>query len=186
MIVMMSNKMKMLWTTASLMAVLGLAGCASAPILPSEAHSTKTLVLEEALNGLTHGEGTVTDITGDITRFNVEIHGNWDGKVLTLAEDFNYEDGKKERKTWKLTSLGDGRFQGVREDVIGTAAVFQDANAVRLDYQVTLDTSLGKIDCRFRDLLYLEPDGTVRNTATVSKFGIRVARINLTMRPDKP
>ena len=183
---MKGNNMNKLWIAASLGAALFLGGCASAPILPSEARSAKTLVLEQALNGLTLGDGTVTDITGGTTRFKVEIHGNWDGNVLTLVEDFNYEDGKKERKTWKLTSLGNGRFQGVREDVIGTAAVFQDANAVRLDYHVTLDTSLGKLDCRFRDLLYLEPDGTVRNTATVSKFGIRLARVSLTMRPNKP
>ena len=178
--------MNKLWIAASLSAALSLAGCASAPILPSEARSAKTLVLEQGLKGLTHGDGSVTDITGGITRFKVEIHGNWDGNILTLVEDFNYENGKKERKTWKLASLGNGRFQGVREDVIGTAAVVQDENAVRLDYQVTLDTSLGKLDCRFRDLLYLEPDGTVQNTATVSKFGIRLARVSLTMRPNKP
>lgn len=178
--------MNKLWIAATFGAALVLSGCASEPILPSEARLSKTLVLEQALNGLTHVDGTVNDITGGITRFKVEINGNWDGNVLTLVEDFNYEDGKKERKTWKLTSLGNGRFQGVREDVIGTAAVFQDGNSVRIDYKVTLDTSLGKIDCRFRDLLYLEPDGTVRNIATVSKFGIRLARVSLTMRPNKP
>ena len=70
--------MNKLWIAASLGAALFLGGCASAPILPSEARSAKTLVLEQALNGLTLGDGTVTDITGGITRFKVEIHGNWD------------------------------------------------------------------------------------------------------------
>ena len=158
-----------------------LVGCATEPRLPEQSGMAKTLVLEQALTGLIRGDGTVTDITGDITRFKVEIHGDWDGSILTLIEDFKYEDGKKERKTWKLASLGNGRFQGIREDVIGTAAVYQDGNAVRLDYQVTLDTSFGQLDCRFRDLLYLEPDGSVKNTATVSKLGIRLAQVNITM-----
>ena len=89
--------MNKLWIAATFGAALVLAGCASEPILPSEARLSKTLVLEQALNGLTHGDGTVNDITGGITRFKVEINGNWDGNVLTLVEDFNYEDGKKER-----------------------------------------------------------------------------------------
>jgi hypothetical protein len=143
-------------------------------------------VLEEALNGRTLGDGVfVNSITGSETKFSVVIEGAWDGKVLTLVEDFTYGDGSQERKTWRLTKTADGVYGGVREDVIDTADVRQDGNGVRLDYYVTLATGLGDIDVRFQDLLYLNADGSIANKAVVSKFGLRVGRVDITMRPQR-
>lgn len=145
---------------------------------------TKTLVLEKALAGRTLGDGVfVNSLTGGETKFSVVIDGTWDGKVLTLVEDFAYDSGVKERKTWRLTKFAEGRYDGVREDVVGTAAVYQDGPGVRLDYIVTLETGLGDIDVRFQDLLFLSTDGTIANQAVVSKFGLRIGRVNITMRP---
>ena len=151
-----------------------LAGCASQPDFAMSPPS-RTLVLEEALVGRVLGEGAfVNSITGGKTKFSVVIDGEWDGKVLTLVEDFTYEDRSTDRKTWRLTRTAEGVYVGVREDVVGTAEVRQDGAGVRLDYCVTLATGLGDIDVRFQDLLYLNDDGTIANKAIVSKFGLRV------------
>lgn len=158
-------------------------GCAAMPEF-SVPPPAKKLVLEQALNGRTLGEGVfVNSFTGGTTKFSVVIDGAWDGKVLTLVEDFTYSDGLRERKTWRLTKTADGVYSGVREDVIGTANVRQDGNGVRLDYFVTLSTGLGDLDVRFQDLLYLNADGSIANKAVVSKFGLRVGRVDITMRP---
>ena len=162
---------------------LGLVGCASRPEFAMP-QPTKTLVLEEALVGRVLGEGAfVNSLTGGETTFTVVIDGSWDGTVLTLVEDFTYDDGSTDRKTWRLTRSGDGSFRGQREDVIGSAAVWQDGPGVRLDYYVTLMTGLGGIDVRFQDLLYLNDEGSIANKAVVSKFGLRVGRVDITMRP---
>ena len=145
-----------------------LAACASRPDF-EEKVPAQTLILEKSLAGRTTGDGSfVNSITGGETKFSVVIDGSWDGKVLTLVEDFTYTDGTKERKTWRLTK---------------TAEVRQDGAGVRLDYYVTLSTGLGGIDVRFQDLLYLQADGTIANKAVVSKFGLRVGRVNITMKP---
>ena len=158
-------------------------GCASAPEF-SAPLPQKALVLEKALAGRTLGEGVfVNSLTGGETAFSVVIDGRWDGKVLTLVEDFTYRDGSTDRKTWRLTKTGEGAYRGVREDVIGEADVRQDGPGVRLDYWVTLSTGIGGIDVRFQDLLYLNADGTIANKAVVSKFGLRVGRGDITMRP---
>lgn len=160
-----------------------LSGCAAMPEF-STPPPAKKLVLEEALKGRTLGEGVfVNSFTGGETKFSVVIDGAWDGRVLTLVEDFTYSDGLQERKTWRLTKTADGAYSGVREDVIDTANVRQDGNGVRLDYFVTLSTGLGDIDVRFQDLLYLNADGSIANKAVVSKFGLRVGRVDITMRP---
>ncbi|NOT39206.1 MAG: DUF3833 family protein [Alphaproteobacteria bacterium] len=165
------------------MAGVFLSGCATIPEFSAPPPATK-LVLEKALAGRTFGDGVfVNSITGGETKFSVVIDGAWDGKVLTLIEDFTYSDGLQERKTWRLTRTADGVYSGSREDVIDTADVRQDGNGVRLDYYVTLATGLGDIDVRFQDLLYLNADGSIANVAVVSKFGLRVGRVNITMRP---
>ena len=160
-----------------------LSACASMPEFAGPPPARK-LVLEQALTGRTLGEGAFTNsITGDETAFSVVIEGKWDGKVLTLIEDFTYRDGTQERKTWRLTKTGDGAYQGIREDVVGEAAVRQDGAGVRLDYIVTLQTGLGELDVRFRDLLYLDADGSIANQAVVSKLGLRIGRVTITMHP---
>lgn len=160
-----------------------LAGCATAPDFPSTM-PVKPLVLEKSMVGHSVAEGMfINALTGGETKFKADINGTWTNNVLTLVEDFTYTDGTTERKTWRLTKTGEGRYSGTREDVIGEAAVFQDGNAVRLDYEVTLSTGLGGIDVRFRDLMYLNEDGSISNTATVSKLGLRIGRVALTMQP---
>lgn len=162
-----------------------LIGCASRPEFV-DTRPAKALVLEQALSGRVLGEGAFfNSITGGETRFSVVMDGIWDGKVLKLVEDFTYADGTTDRKTWFLTKKADGVYEGTREDVIGVADVRSDGPGVRLDYEVTLQTGIGALDVRFQDLLYLNDDGSIANKAVVSKFGLRVGRVEITMRPQK-
>ena len=164
---------------------VGLSACATAPGFNEKA-PPRQLILEKDLVGRVLGEGQfINTLTGDETNFSVEINGTWSGKSLTLVEDFSFQDGTKERKTWVLDKLAEGKYAGTREDVLGTADVTQDGLGVRLDYYVTLTTGLGGIDVRFRDLLSLNDDGTIDNKAVVSKFGLRIGRVNITMRPQR-
>lgn len=161
-----------------------LAGCASQPE-NLDLTTPKTMIVEKALTGKLLGDGVfINSLTGGETKFSVLMDGTWDGKKLTLVEDFTFSDGSQERKTWVLTKVGEGVYEGVREDVIGIADVRQDGPNVRLDYYVTLHTGIGGIDVRFRDIMYLNADGTITNKAVVSKFGLRVGRVEITMRPE--
>jgi hypothetical protein len=169
-------------TLAALVVSLALSGCATAPQLQATETPAAPLVLETALAGHLRGDGTVTTLFGDKTHFGVTIEGSWDGAILTLVEDFRYDDGKTERKTWRLSRTAPGQYRGTREDVIGAAMVRQDGDNVRLDYEVLLDTGLGRIRTRFRDILFVEQAGTVRNRATVSKFGLRIATVELLLK----
>jgi hypothetical protein len=158
------------------------AGCASQPEYLDVA-PPKTMVLEQALAGKHVAEGAfVNSLTGGETKFSVVMDGTWDGRKLTLIEDFTFADGTQERKTWVLTKVSEGVYEGTREDVIGVASVFQDGASVRLDYHVTLHTGIGPINVRFRDIMYQNADGSITNRAVVSKFGLRVGRVEITMR----
>ena len=164
-----------------------LAGCASQPEnldLAASAAAPKTMIVEQSLSGKLQGDGVfINSLTGGETKFSVLMDGTWDGKKLTLVEDFTFADGLQERKTWVLTKTAEGVYQGTREDVIGVADIRQDGAAVRLDYEVTLHTGIGPIDVRFRDIMQYQPDGSILNEAVVSKFGLRIGRVAITMRP---
>ena len=135
--------------------------------------------MEEFFAGVTDGEGVfVNSWTGTERRFRVVIAGFWDGKELTLVEDFDYADGEKDRKTWRLQSQGPGAFTGTREDVVGLARVWTEDRRVRLEYSV----ELGGWTVDFADIMALRADGTLLNLATVAKWGLRIGRVELVLR----
>lgn len=165
----------LLVTTLSLTA----AGCASAP----DAEGARKLTLEEFFQGPVTARGTfVNSFTGAVRGLTVAIDSSFDGKTLTLVEDFAYDDGERDQKTWRLTRTGDRTYTGTREDVIGEAKAFPDGDNMRLEYVVALKTEAwGDIHVRFRDVLALDEDGTLVNKAVVSKWGLRLGRVELRM-----
>ncbi|GAM98556.1 putative lipoprotein precursor [alpha proteobacterium U9-1i] len=107
-----------------------------------------------------------------------------EGDVFVLVEDFEYDDGERDRKTWRLRRVSEGRYSGTREDVVGEAVAFQDGPALRLEYDVRLPGEDGRPGrkVRFRDVLVRTGDG-ILNRANVGLFGLRVARVELTISP---
>ncbi len=165
---------------APLLTALGmtlLTACATPPEAPATARST--LVLEEFFPGRTTGEGVFVNAWSGARRpFEVTIDGTWDGRTLTLVEDFVFADGERDRKTWTFVRTAPGVYSGTREDVVGTARAWTDGKVVRLEYTV----KLGGWNVDFSDVLALESPETVLNTATVGKWMLRVGRVELRLR----
>lgn len=167
------------------LAALTLAGCATRPAAPAEAIPAFTLT--EDLAGRTIGRGRFSSITGADRAFTAELNGRMEGEVFVLVEDFLFEDGERDRKTWRLTPDGPGRWRGVREDVIGEAAGFQDGDGFRLEYLIGLPKEGGGVrTVKFRDVLVRTGEGVVVNRATVGYFGFRVGRVDLTITREAP
>ncbi len=152
--------------------------CATRPPLPLEA-SGESFLVERDLAGQTTARGEFTTITGVRRGFTAHLNGAWDGETLTLVEDFEFDDGERDRKTWRLTRLASGEYQGTREDVVGQARGYQDGAVFRLEYDVLLPNGEGQRKVRFRDVMALSNSGAVINDATVGWFGIRVGAVSL-------
>lgn len=143
------------------------------------------LVLEEFFRGTLTASGTFFNTRDGSQRgLKVRMKGTWDGRTLTLVEDFVYSDGERDRKTWRFTKVAEGRYVGTREDVLGTADIIQDGDAVRLRYTARVATKGGSsYDIRFDDLLVKTDARTVRNTADLSfLYFIPVGKVDLTIR----
>jgi hypothetical protein len=135
----------------------------------------RDFALEAFFAGRTDAEGSFRAITGQQRRFTVSLHGKWDGRTLTLREDFTFDDGTRDRKTWRFVKTGPGSYRGTREDVVGETLVRIDGKVARFSYLVYLDAANRRNKVRFHDTMTLRDDGKVLNSAFVTKFGLPVA-----------
>ncbi|OCW59055.1 DUF3833 family protein [Hoeflea olei] len=139
----------------------------------------RDLRLEDFFAGKTYAFGSFGSITGVSRSFRVDLTGTVRGKVLTLREDFRYDDGERDTKTWVFTRTGPNTYTGTREDVLGETTVHLSGNTARFSYRVDLDPSEKRNVVRFFDKLVLLEDDTLRNTALVTKFALPVARVRV-------
>ena len=103
-------------------ALLMLAGCAS-PAVEQYAAEQPRLLLREYFDGPMTAHGVFTDRSGQVVRrFTVKLVGRWNGPEGVLEEDFFYSDGKTERRVWRLTDHGGGRYTGRADDVVTSSA----------------------------------------------------------------
>ena len=144
--------------------------------LPAQA---KDLKLEDFFKGKTYAYGSFGAITGLRRSFRVDLTGHVRGKVLTLREDFRYDDGERDTKTWIFTRTGPKTYTGTREDVVGQTTVHLSGNTARFTYRVDLNPGDKPNIVRFYDKLVLQDDGTLRNTALVTKFLLPIARVKV-------
>ncbi len=153
-------------------------------VLACAALATAPAKAEDAMirffTGKTEATGKFAAINGVRRSFDVKLRGHWNGKTLRLIEDFAYEDGVKNRKTWVMTKVRDGVYTGTREDVVGETTIRVSGNTARFNYLVDVEEGPGENIVRFYDTLRFAPDGrTMKNTAFVTKYGLPVARVRV-------
>jgi hypothetical protein len=159
---------------------LTLAACASAPTPADYASESPTLDLRSYFNGPLTAHGLFTDRSGKVVRrFTVKMTGTWTGNQGVLDEDFTYSDGKKEKRVWRLTDLGNGRYSGRADDVVGEAAGVSAGNALNWRYTLALKLDERVVNVQFDDWMYLMNERVMLNKAAMSKFGIYLGEVTL-------
>lgn len=163
------------------LAAFALAGCASVDI--SDYRAERPLLdLAQYFNGTVDGWGMFQDRSGRVVkRFHVRIDASWDGNAGTLDEHFEFSDGTKENRVWKLVKDGD-RYTGTAGDVVGTAHGSAAGNALRWNYvlALTVDGSTWHVD--MDDWMFLVDERTMLNRTTMSKLGVRIGEVTLSFR----
>jgi Protein of unknown function (DUF3833) len=160
--------------------VLVLAGCASAPAPADYAGQMPLLDLRSYFNGPLTAHGIFTDRSGKVLRrFSVRMTGTWNGNQGVLDEDFTYSDGKTERRVWRLTDHGNGRYSGRADDVVGEAVGQAAGNALNWRYTLALPVDGRVWELQFDDWMFLMNDGVMLNKAVMSKFGVTLGEVTL-------
>lgn len=146
-----------------------------------------SLVLEDYFSGPVYAWGIFEDRFGNLRReFLVEIDAYMEDNVLVLDEYFLYSDGEKDRRIWRITPEGNGRYVGRADDIIGTAEGVVRGNALTWRYQMDLKVGDGSWRVTFDDWMFLQPGGVLINRATVRKWGVELGQVTLSfMRGDQ-
>jgi hypothetical protein len=165
--------------TLGLAGAVMLAGCAG-PTPADYAAERPVLDLKTYFNGKLKAHGIFTDRSGKVVRrFVVDMTGTWNGNQGVLDERFTYSDGKTERRVWRLTDEGNGRWSGRADDVVGTAVGIASGNALNWSYTLRLPVDDKVYDVQFDDWMYLVDERVMLNKAVMSKFGIRLGEVTL-------
>jgi len=137
-------------------------------------------LLEDFFVGRSTGHGVFKSWIAGVHRpFRVRLRGTRHGRTLILVEDFFYDDGERDRKTWTFVRTGPDTYEGTREDVVGKAKIKAYSDRITLKYLVDVPTKNGKTRVRFSDVISKQDDGSVLNVARVSKFGLKIGSVRL-------
>lgn len=153
----------------------------TAVVSQTQTSSAADFNLERYFIGKTSATGSFSAINGFKRNFTVALTGKWNGHTLTLLEEFLYDDGLRERKTWRFKKINTNTYRGTREDVVGQTLVTIKGNTAHFTYlmDVSEDNRV-----RFHDTMTLRPDGTLLNNALITKYGFPVALTKVEFKRD--
>ncbi|WP_084429237.1 DUF3833 domain-containing protein [Aliagarivorans marinus] len=142
--------------------------------------SSPVLVLEDFFEGRTQAWGVFEDRFGNLKRsFTVDITGIVEGDMLVLDERFVFDDGELQQRVWHIKLLGDGKYVGFADDVIGQAHGEQAGNALRWQYRLALEVDGRTWQVNFDDWMFLQPGNVLINRAKMSKWGLNLGSVSL-------
>jgi len=142
-------------------------------------------ILKKHLSGRILSEGLIYGPNGKMTNsFVAEMLGEWDGDMGTLTENFTYANGHKQQRKWHLTIGLDNTFTATADDIVGTAQGVVSGSTVMLTYKIILPKEAGGHTLSATDWMYLTDNGVIMNKSEMRKFGIKVAELIATMRPN--
>lgn len=147
--------------------------------------NTPELKLERFFSGTLIAHGVVQDRSGAVTqRFSVDMQGTWetDAEGLLqgeLYEQFYWDDGRLQERTWLITKINENEYQGRAEDVKGVANGMTAGNALYWAYQLEVPWRDGTIAITLDDWMYLLDEDRLMNKTKITKFGFRLGEITI-------
>ena len=162
--------------------VLGLSGCAG---VSPEAYRTQTPTLDIAtyFNGPLTAWGYFADRSGEVKRrFTVKMTGEWNGNEGVLTENFDWSDGEKSQRIWRIRKLDAHRYIGRADDVKGEAIGTAYGNALQWKYTLLLPVDGKTYAVQFDDWMYQMDDTVMLNKSVMRKFGFKLGEIVISFR----
>ena len=138
------------------------------------------LIIENYLSGNVKAWGMLQNRSGKVTRqFQADLNGKWDGSTLILDEQFNWSDGEKQKRQWKIKKIDEHHYEGEASDVVGTAKGFSYGPAFKFEYVLMIPVKGKNIKIAFDDWIFMQDESIAINRATMTKFGFKVAELTV-------
>ncbi|MCM0148954.1 DUF3833 domain-containing protein [Photobacterium galatheae] len=158
--------------------LLILSGCSTS--VEEHRYQRPQLDLFSYFDGHVKAWGMLQTRSGKQTRrFSVDIAGTVRENVLTLKEDFVFDDGEKQQRVWTITRHANGRLTGTADDVVGEANGEVQGNALNWQYTLRVPVNDTTYDIAFDDWMFLQDDSRMFNVARMTKWGFHVGTVTL-------
>ena len=148
---------------------------------PKDYENTKPIIkIEEYFQGNVKAWGIFQNRTGMVKRqFTAEMNGSLQGENLILDEDFNWNDGEKQKRRWLIKKVGDNEYEGTAPDVVGVAKGVSYGSAFKFEYNLLIPFKDKKIKVKFDDWIFKQDDKVAINRAIVTKYGFKVGELTV-------
>ncbi|QMW16387.1 DUF3833 domain-containing protein [Pseudoalteromonas sp. MT33b] len=124
--------------------------------------------------------GVVQDHKGELTRkLVVDMQASWQGSQGVIDEQFVYDDGETQTRTWYITLNDDGSISGTASDVVGEAKGDSNGSVFHWTYSVELPYNDSTLVVNFDDWMYLVTQSRLINRTAIDKFGVEVGEVTL-------
>lgn len=164
-------------TLILMMALLG--GCGAVQVTDYR-QTEPALDLKSFLDGELRAYGMLQDRSGKMTRrFTADMQANWDGDEGLLEEQFVFDDGEIQYRTWRLRHDGNGHYSGTADDVVGTASGESSGAVFNWEYQLQVPYGDDTIVVNLDDWLFLVDEQHLLNRTRLTKFGFSVGELTL-------
>ena len=156
-----------------------ISGCSSQN-LSDYRTTTPNLSLESFFEGDLVAYGIVLDRSGTMTRrFEVDLKASWKGNKGEIKEWFTFDDGEKTTRIWQLEALGNGKYTGTANDVVGTATGQTSGSALYWRYELLIPVDGTEYQITLDDWMYLVDENRLFNKTELTKFGFKVGEVIL-------
>lgn len=168
-----------------LLLLLAFSGCTSMNTKDFK-HTSPQLILEEYFTKNISGRGAFFGRSGKLgSRMTVKTSGEWDGKILTLKEDLRYESGETHHRTFYITKLNEHEYEVRCDEIVGVGRIESYGNTLHWTYYLKEQSKqVGGVTLAFDDWMFLSEDNYIINRATVSKFGLTIGDVFLSLGQD--
>ena len=159
--------------------ILLLSNCSD--MKPEDYKNTEPKIkIEEYFLGNVKAWGIFQGRSGIVKRqFTAKMNGTFDGQNLILDEDFNWNDGEKQKRRWIIKKVGDNRYEGTASDVVGIAKGVSYGSAFKFEYNLLIPFKDKKIKVKFDDWIFKQDDKVAINRAIVTKYGFKVGELTV-------
>ncbi len=138
-------------------------------------------ILEDFFSGTLRGFGvTIGRLGGFQNRFTIDARGRFDASsnVLSLREDYFFDDGHSDTLSWTILKRGDTSYEGRETLIDGVAEGEQAGSAFRWRYARDVPQADGsKTRFGFEDWFILHDEKHLSVHASLTKLGMEVATL---------
>lgn len=158
----------------------------STPDVSLYANNEPKFELEAFFSGSLTAHGILKNRSGEVIRyFNATLEGSWENGVGTLAEEFVFDDGEVQSRTWTMTPDENGQYIATANDVTGFGEVKIAGNALFMDYILQVPYNGDTLEVKVDDRMYMVKEDVVMNESVMTKFGFDVGYLSIVIQKVK-